>query len=341
MASEILIETIAQKRQLLAFGLGHGLGSAPEQRDYVLMSCRELNQIESVEPGNLLASVGAGLTLEDLDKALAPTGLYWPVTGPTERTLGGIMNDGLLGAQTMAKGTINDWILGASFLTAKGDIVSSGGRTLKNVSGYDFTRLAWRSHGSLAISLSFIVKLLPRPAVAPVMRYRVDSPKLAANLLPKVLLNKIGAWGLRLVNDDDGLRIVVWLGGFGELVKHQQKQLASIFGESSDTFEDGFGYFNEHNRRWPTGVSSLTRYIGSRAQLLNLAGRLANPADYSYDLDLGAGRFAASHVDEKLQTTVLNSGLSPLNLQGRKLEGHIFRRLKKFLDPDHTFKSIS
>ncbi|MDR1677271.1 MAG: FAD-binding oxidoreductase, partial [Deltaproteobacteria bacterium] len=158
-------EAVESKKAILPFGLAQYLGNLVYEDRFLAISSKELNQIESIEPDNLLASVGAGITVAELKKALAPTGLYWPITGPHSRTLGGLMGQGILGAEHLAKGSMTDWILGTTMLIPSGEIVSSGGRTLKNVSGYDLTRLGWRSHGSLAMNLSFILKLLPKPEI--------------------------------------------------------------------------------------------------------------------------------------------------------------------------------
>jgi hypothetical protein len=339
-ASKALKEIAANHNHVWLCGLGHGIGSLAANFNGLVLSSKKLAEI-AIEPGNLLAIAGAGLTVEALDTALAPTGLYWPITGPSERSLGGIMNEGVIGAQTMAKGTINDWILGAAFLSASGEIITSGGRTLKNVCGYDLTRLTWRSHGALAMCLSFIVKLLPRPHAAPVMEYPVSTLEEASLLLEKVLVNRISPWGLRLVGDQDGLRIVAWLGGFSEMVENQQSKLAAILGPASITVADGFGYFKAHNLKWPTGLSELTYFMGSRKNILNLLQLLEYGAKYRFDADIGGGRIALTPCAEELKLKAQKALLSPVDCPSHKLGGHIFRRLKTFLDPNQTFQYIS
>jgi hypothetical protein len=158
--------------------------------------------------------------------------------------------------------------------------------------------------------------------------------------LEKVLDEKIRPWSLRLVGEQQTLKIVVWLGGFEEMVQHQQKMLASFLGPPKTTIEDGFGYFKAHNLKWPTATGSLFRFIGSRRNVLDFIRELNFPASYSFDADLGGGRVALAPFDNDLEIKTQKASLSPASRQSGKLGGHIFRRLKTLLDPNQTFKLV-
>ncbi|MDR1310157.1 MAG: FAD-binding oxidoreductase [Deltaproteobacteria bacterium] len=336
-ASQAFREALAERRQVLPFGLGQSLGQMVEDQHILALSSRDLPAVVSIEPDNLLAVVGAGITVDGLDRALAGTGLYWPVTGPHGRSLGGIMGQGLLGAEAMARGTMCDWILGTTMLTPQGEIVSSGGRTLKNVSGYDLTRMCWRARGSLAMSLSFTVKLVPRPSVCPAMEFKVRSLRAAAGHMEAIIRERLGLQALRLIGDKDGLRLVAWLCGFPELVASQEERLKGMLGEPSDLFEDGFEYFNHSDAIFSEGHCLAKVFAGPRKALLGVAGSLSWIGEYSFVLDLGGGRMAFRDAPGPIAAQAAKAGLAVISGAVFKAVGPLFRRLKANLDPRNAF----
>ncbi|MDR2302740.1 MAG: FAD-binding oxidoreductase [Deltaproteobacteria bacterium] len=336
----VFMEAKSARKSILPCGLGHALDLAANDDRFVAISSKELNQIESVEPDNLLAAVGAGLTVSDLEKALAPTGLYWPVTGPYGRTLGGIMGQGLLGAETMAKGTMVDWILGTAMMTPSGEIVKSGGRTLKNVSGYDLTRLAWRARGSLVMNVSFILKLLPKPKICPVMEFSIKSLKLAAAHMETIIKERFGVQNLRLIGDKKGLRICVWMTGFVEYVTAQEEKLKCLLKDPSDLFEDGFEYFNHADSIFNLPDEKIKIFAGSRHHLLETVRNLSWIGDHDFVLDLGSGRLALVSPPKSTEDLAFESGLVLISGQVFQTGGPLFRRVKTAIDPKGTFLTL-
>ncbi|MDR0622357.1 MAG: FAD-binding oxidoreductase [Deltaproteobacteria bacterium] len=333
----VYTEARSSGKTILPFGLGHDLGSDLDDARLVAISSKEFNQVESLEPDNLLAQVGAGMTLAELEEALAPTGLYWPVTGPHTRTLGGIMGQGLLGAETMAKGTMVDWILGTSMMTPSGEIVKSGGRTLKNVSGYDLTRLAWRARGSLAMSVSFTLKLLPKPKICPVMEFSLKSLKLAASHMETIVRERFGVQSLRLIGDKNGLRIAVWLTGFPELVAAQEEKLKLLMKDPSDLFEDGFEYYNHSDAVFNLRDGKTKIYAGPRKALLDTVKNLSWIGDHNFVADFGVGRLAFTSPPESSESLAIDSGLVLVSATAYKAGGPLFRRVKAAVDPKGAF----
>ncbi|MDR2387102.1 MAG: FAD-binding oxidoreductase [Deltaproteobacteria bacterium] len=336
----VYLEAKSAGKSILPCGLGHNLNLSTDHDRFVAISSRGLNQIESIEPDNLLAEVGAGLTLSELEKALAPTGLYWPITGPYERTLGGLMGQGLLGAETMAKGTMVDWILGTTMMNPAGEIVKSGGRTLKNVSGYDLTRLAWRARGSLVMNLSFILKLLPKPKICPVMEFSIKSLKLAASHMETIIKEGFGVQNLRLIGDDKGLRICLWLTGFVEYVSAQEEKLKSLLKDPSDLFEDGFEYFNHVDAIFNLPNEKIKIFAGSRKNLLETVRNLSWIGDHHFVVDLGSGRLALISSPKSSEDLAFESGLVLISGQVFQTSGPLFRRLKTAIDPKGLFATL-
>jgi FAD/FMN-containing dehydrogenase len=337
-AAEAVKSLASSSRQVLPVGLDSSRQEIPPGRKAEMISSRGLNKVVSLEPDNLLAVVEAGMTAAEVDAALAPTGLYWPVTGPFGHTLGAIMNEGLLGVETMARGTMCDWILGATMIDAGGSLISSGGRTLKNVSGYDLTRLAWRSRGALAMSVVFILKLIPRPKVFEALEWRMDSPGAAASLAERIILGKIRPEALRLVAEPGRLRLAAWLCGFPEMVSHQEASLTALLGRPDSRRTDGFEYFRDHFERWPCRHPDLNLRQGSRRAILDFLRKLHVPSEppdsWRFDLDIGGGR---AH----LGTALIQSASELVPVEPATDPSNLVRRVKAAVDPLNVFLPLS
>ncbi|UQZ88677.1 hypothetical protein C4J81_05450 [Deltaproteobacteria bacterium Smac51] len=305
----------------------------------VVLSTRDLTRVVSVEPDNLLAIVEAGLTPDEVDEALKPTGLYWPVTGLGQRTLGAIMAEGALGVETMARGSMLDWVLGSSFITAEGKLVESGGRTLKNVTGYDYTRLAWRSFGRLGLCVRFILKLIPRPAMNPVLEVAVDKPADGAALAREIILSKMGPEALRLDYSPNGAALLVWLAGFPEVVAAKKAKVEEMAGSRTITVhDDGRAFWSERSKKWPASTPAISGFMGSRQAVLDMAGKLGGgtiAGVLKADIDVGGGR-AYLELEESVSSegTAKTVGLTPDRFTAT---GLVYERLKKGIDPGDLF----
>lgn len=118
-------------------------------------------------PSELVVTARAGTPLEELERVLAAENQMLafepPHFGPA--TLGGAVAAGLSGPRRPFAGAVRDFVLGTKLLTGRGEILSFGGRVMKNVAGFDLSRLLAGSLGSLGVILEVSLKVLPRPAV--------------------------------------------------------------------------------------------------------------------------------------------------------------------------------
>ena len=143
-----------------------GMGGIPKKIDIVLSTGR-LNHITDSDTDNLTLSVESGITLSEVQKRLAKEGkgYFLPLDPPfTERaTIGGIVATNSSGPKRLLYGTARDLITGIKAVFPNGDIVVSGGKTVKNVSGYDMCKVLIGSFGTLGIICEVTFKLLPLP----------------------------------------------------------------------------------------------------------------------------------------------------------------------------------
>jgi glycolate oxidase FAD binding subunit len=142
------------------------MGGIPKKMDIVLSTGR-LNRVTDRDCENLTLSAESGLTLSEVQQGLAKVGkgYFLPLDPPfTEKaTLGGIVATNSSGPKRLLYGTARDMIIGAKAVFPNGDIVVSGGKTVKNVSGYDMCKLLIGSYGTLGILCEMTFKLLPLP----------------------------------------------------------------------------------------------------------------------------------------------------------------------------------
>ena len=124
------------------------------------------NGIIDYEPKELVLTVRAGTPLADVEKALADANQMLPFEPPhfgAGATIGGIVATGFSGPRRAYAGAVRDFVLGTRIIDGKGDDLNFGGRVIKNVAGYDVSRLMTGAMGTLGIILDISFKVLPRP----------------------------------------------------------------------------------------------------------------------------------------------------------------------------------
>ncbi|HMA87723.1 MAG TPA: glycolate oxidase subunit GlcE [Burkholderiales bacterium] len=123
--------------------------------------------IVSHEASELVVTARCGTPLAELEDALAEANQMLPFEPPhfgTGATLGGCVAAGLSGPRRASAGALRDFVLGARLLDGRGRLLSFGGQVMKNVAGYDVSRLLAGSLGTLGVILEVSLKVLPRPA---------------------------------------------------------------------------------------------------------------------------------------------------------------------------------
>ena len=155
------------------------------------LDTRALAGISSYEPTELVVTVRAGTPLADLEAVLAEKGQCLafepPRLGPGG-TVGGMVAAGLSGPSRAAVGAVRDHVLGVTLLNGKAELLSFGGQVMKNVAGYDVSRVLAGSMGVLGVICEVSLKVLPRPAATATLRFELDQARA---------LRQLNEWGGR------------------------------------------------------------------------------------------------------------------------------------------------
>ena len=151
---------------IIARGAGSNLCAATVPLNGgIVMSMTNMNQILEVSKSEMIAVVQPGVTNLSLDQRVEKEGLRF-VPDPGSRnvsTIGGNVATSAGGLRGLKYGTTRNYILGLEAVTGTGEIIRTGGRLVKDVAGYDLTRLLVGSEGTLAIFTEITVALAPRP----------------------------------------------------------------------------------------------------------------------------------------------------------------------------------
>jgi glycolate oxidase FAD binding subunit len=145
-------------------GTQMGLG-APPREGAVVVATRRLDRVLEHEPGDLTATVEAGITLDALQAALGARGQWLSLDPPFpgRATLGGVLAANGSGPRRHLYGTARDLVIGLRVVGADGVLVRSGGRVVKNVAGYDLLKLYIGALGTLGLIVEATLKLRPVP----------------------------------------------------------------------------------------------------------------------------------------------------------------------------------
>src|SRR5438876_196925 len=147
-------------------GAGHGyVGGCVPIRGGIVLSVERLNRIREINGADFVAVVGAGVTTKKLQDEVEEQGLFYP-PDPASREhsfIGGNIATNAGGPRCLKYGVTRDYVLGLEVVLADGAVARVGGRTHKNKTGFDFTRLFVGSEGLLGVVTEATLKLLPLP----------------------------------------------------------------------------------------------------------------------------------------------------------------------------------
>ena len=160
----ILTLAEAERLSVVARGSGTGLsGGCRPVAEGIVVAFDRMDMILEIDTLNHAAVVQPGVTLEQLDAALGPLGLVYPVfPGESSASLGGNVGTNAGGMRAIRYGVTRHHVLGLEAVLAGGQVIRTGGKIVKSATGYDLTQLLIGSEGTLALITEATLKLEPR-----------------------------------------------------------------------------------------------------------------------------------------------------------------------------------
>ena len=211
----------------------------PTARTGLVLGLRRLGRLLEHEPGDLTATVEAGMTVATFQTVLRSRG-QWMSLDPADAhlaTVGGVLATNASGPRRHLYGTARDLLIGVTVVTADGAVVRGGGKVVKNVAGYDLPKLFVGSYGTLGVIVEATVKLRPLPDHERLVCIRFERLKdagaavrsvMASDLIPNAieLLDATASTAISVT----GAALVVGFDGLREQVDWQCAELARLAG---------------------------------------------------------------------------------------------------------------
>ncbi len=151
------------------------------------------NNLLLIDPDDLIAVVSPGVITARIDEAANQYGLMYPPDPSSSgiSTIAGNLAENSGGPRGLKYGVTKDYVLGLEVVTPEGNIIKTGGRTVKNVTGYDLTKLIVGSEGTLGVITEATLRLLPKPPATKTLMTIFDDLINSGNAISKILSSGI------------------------------------------------------------------------------------------------------------------------------------------------------
>lgn len=195
-------ETTEQLGQVIALCYKHGLpmtvrgsgtnlsgGTIPDSTESIVILTQKLNRIIEINSADLYAVVEPGVVTAKFASTVAQKNLFYPPDPGSQAvsTIGGNIAENAGGLRGLKYGVTKDYVMGLEFFDSKGDIVKTGSRTVKCVTGFNLAGLMVASEGTLGIISKAILKLVPPPKASKAMMAVFDDVQKAADAVADII----------------------------------------------------------------------------------------------------------------------------------------------------------
>ncbi|MBC7700250.1 glycolate oxidase subunit GlcE [Aquabacterium sp.] len=330
-----------------------------------LLDTRAWQGIEQYEPSELVIKARAGTPLSEIEAVLAERGQYLAFEPPrwafqpdaqgVGPTIGGVVASGFSGPGRVSRGAVRDHVLGTGVLNGRGEVLRFGGSVMKNVAGFDLSRLMAGSMGTLGVILDVTLKVMPQPVATATIR--MDMAEAEA-------LAQVNQWAAQPLPLDasawwDGLLVLRLRGARAAVESAVQRLCHERQGEliaqpSAEPFWQGLRDHSDEffqkarqavSQSGHQGVSLWRMSVPSTAAPLGLPGEqltewfgaqrwvcTSAPAAVVFEAAARAGGHAQPLVSQTVQPLVHAAALSPVLRQ-------LHQRVQQSFDPHGVFNT--
>ena len=175
-------------------GKGTGLsGGAIPVYGGIVLSCERMEKIVDIDHKNLMVITEPGIITGELQKAVEAKGLFYPPDPASLEScsIGGNVAEGAGGSRAVKYGTTKDYVNGLEVVLPSGEMISTGGKVVKDVTGYNLTQLITGSEGTMAIITQIIFRLIPLPKLRKDLLIPYSSIDQAAQTVSEIIRTRI------------------------------------------------------------------------------------------------------------------------------------------------------
>jgi glycolate oxidase len=253
-----------EKINIIPRGAGTNIcGSSVARQGGVIIAFHRMNRILEIDPDNMCAVVQPGVVNADLQKEVAGYGLMYPPDPASMfvSTIGGNVALNAGGPRGVKYGVTRDYLLGLQVVLPTGEVIKTGGKNLKSVTGYDLTRLMCGSEGTLGIITEITVRLVPLPPAKATLQATFSDLDDAAKtvsaiigsgivpttleLMDRVILDVIGDYGGAKFHEEAEALLLIEVDGEpvlvekqGEIIERFCKERGAVVVEKAATSEE-------------------------------------------------------------------------------------------------------
>lgn len=192
--SQVMQVAQQEKIPVIPRGAGYGLsGGAVATQGGMVLSLEKMNRILEIDRENLMVTVEPGVITGDIHRAVEAVGLFYPPDPASldSCTIGGNVAEGAGGPRAVKYGITKDYVCGLEAVLPSGEIITCGGKRVKDVAGYNLIQLLIGSEGTLAIVTKIILKLIPLPRVQIDLLVPFDNFQDAADAVSDMVAQRV------------------------------------------------------------------------------------------------------------------------------------------------------
>ncbi|MBQ4566990.1 MAG: FAD-binding protein [Desulfovibrio sp.] len=184
-------------------------GTIPDNSDTVVILTNGLTRILEINVNDLYAVVEPGVVTADFAAAVAKKNLFYPPDPGSQAvsTIGGNIAENAGGLRGLKYGVTKDYLMGIEFFDATGEIVKSGSRTVKCVTGYNLTGMIAQSEGTLGVISQAILKLVPPPKASKALVAVFDDLQNAAEAVAGIIAAHVVPCTLEFLDNNTIVRV--------------------------------------------------------------------------------------------------------------------------------------
>ena len=239
------------------------------------LELRDLSGVSEYNPQEYTFTALAGTPLAVVEEMLAAEGQHLPFDPPFAEagaTLGGTVAAGLSGPGRLRYGGVRDFLLGVTFVDGLGEVVTGGGKVVKNAAGFDFPKLMVGSLGRFGVLVELTFKVFPRPESYATLQLEATTFDHAAALMTRLAGSGFEVWALEL---HPPTRLLVRFGGAGEALPGRLERVQAFLGSAGDLITGDAQIWQEANAfSWVPEDHALVKVTHSPRQVQVLEGAL-------------------------------------------------------------------